>query len=397
MRVLIVTKIFPNQAEPLSSPFNRRQFAALARLCDVEVLATIPWFPGATAFRRWSSVAHLSSVPESESIDGLRVKHPRYVFLPKIGHGVAGPLYAASLAPMALSYAGRIDAVLGSWAYPDGFAAVVLAQMLGVPAVIKLHGSDMNVVAKWPGPRRCLRWALPRAERVVAVSGALVGAAVQLGVPRERIDLVPNGIDRTKFKPRDRQQARRELGLPLQGPLLLYVGHVTQAKGAFDLVRAFAAARSRLPASARLVLVGDGAELEACKKLGRELSDAISFVGAERHERIPTWLAACDALALPSWNEGMPNVVLEALASGRRVVATRVGGIPEVVTDELGVLVPVRDLGALELALGSVLTQSYDPQAISRALKRPDWDGSARLLHESLLSALQRRASREAA
>lgn len=396
MRVLVVTKIFPNQAEPLSSPFNRRQFGALAGLCDVEVLATIPWFPGATAFRRWSSVANLSSVPESESIDGLRVRHPRYVFLPRIGHGVAGPLYAASLAPMALSYAGRIDTVLGSWAYPDGFAAVALAQMLGVPAVIKLHGSDINVVAKWPGPRRHLKWALPRAERVVAVSGALVEAAAQLGVPRERIDLVPNGIDRSKFKPRDQEEARRELGLPLNGPLLLYVGHVTQAKGAFDLVRAFAAARARLPA-ARLVVVGDGAELEACKKLGRELSDAISFVGAERHDRIPTWLAACDALALPSWNEGMPNVVLEALASGRRVVATRVGGIPEVVNDELGILVPVRDLGALELAVEQVLTQSYDPSAISSALQRPDWAGSARLLHESLLSALQRRASREAA
>ncbi|HEX3775155.1 MAG TPA: glycosyltransferase family 4 protein [Polyangiaceae bacterium] len=396
MRVLIVTKIFPNQAEPLSSPFNRRQFAALSRLCDVEVLATIPWFPAAGAFRRWSSVATLSNVPESESIDGLRVKHPRYVFLPKIGHGVAGPLYAASLAPAALSYAGRIDVVLGSWAYPDGFAAVVLAQTLGVPAVIKLHGSDMNVVAKWSGPRRCLKWALPRAERVVAVSGALVEAAAALGVPRERIDLVPNGIDRNKFKPRDRAEARRELGLPLAGPILLYIGHVTQAKGAFDLVRAYAAAEPRLP-NARLILVGDGAELESCKKLGQELSDTISFVGAQSHDRIPTWLAACDALALPSWNEGMPNVVLEALASGRRVVATRVGGIPEVLSAELGILVPPRDLGALEGALETILTESYEPSAISAQLDRPDWDGSARLLHQSLLSALQSRATREAA
>ncbi|HEY4104111.1 MAG TPA: glycosyltransferase family 4 protein, partial [Polyangiaceae bacterium] len=364
MRVLIVTKIFPNQVEPWSSPFNRRQFAALSRLCDVEVLATIPWFPGAAAFRRWSNVANLAEVPESESIDGVRVKHPRYVFLPKIGYGVAGPLYAASLALAALSYAGRIDVVLGSWAYPDGFAAVVLARTLGVPAVIKLHGSDMNVVAKLPGPRRCLKWALPRADRVVAVSGALGAAAEALGVPRERIDLVPNGIDRNKFKPRDRTEARRELGLPLEGPILLYVGHVTQAKGAFDLLRAYAAARPRLP-NARLVVVGDGAELENCKKLGQELSDTISFVGAQSHDRIPLWLAACDALALPSWNEGMPNVVLEALASGRRVVATRVGGIPEVLSPELGILVPPRELAALERALETILSESYDPNAVS--------------------------------
>ncbi len=396
MRVLIVTKIFPNSVEPLSSPFNRRQFAALSRYCEIEVLATIPWFPAASAFRRWSGVADLSRVPRSEAIDGLKVRHPRFMFLPKIGHAVAGPLYAASLAATTLRYAGRVDIVLGSWAYPDGFAAVVLADMLGVPAVIKLHGSDMNVVARWPGPRRCLKWALPRAERVVAVSGALVEAAATLGVPKERIDLVPNGIDRTAFQPRDRAQARRALELPVDGQMVLYVGHITEPKGAFDLVRAYAAARPRLN-GARLVLVGDGSGLEACRKLASSLDNTISLVGAQTHDRIPLWLAACDVLALPSWNEGMPNVVLEALASGRRVVATRVGGVPEVVTPELGILVRPRDLTALEHALEAALSTDYDPATVSAALNRPDWDGSARLLHASLLSALAGRATREAA
>src|SRR6185503_6166198 len=137
MRVLIVTKIFPNRVEPLSSPFNRRQFVALSKLCDVEILATIPWFPGAFAFRRWSSAARLSAVPASDFIEGVSVRHPRYLLLPRIGHAVAGPLYAASLAASVLRYRGHTDVVLGSWAYPDGFAAVVLAELLGVPAVIK--------------------------------------------------------------------------------------------------------------------------------------------------------------------------------------------------------------------------------------------------------------------
>jgi glycosyltransferase involved in cell wall biosynthesis len=396
VRVLIVTKIFPNCVERLSAPFNRRQFAALARYCDVEVLATIPWFPAAAAFARWSNVASLSSVPRSESIDGLQVRHPRFMFLPKIGHAVAGPMYAASLAATTLHYRGRVDVVLGSWAYPDGFAAVVMAELLGVPAVVKLHGSDMNVVARLPGPRRCLTWALPRAERVVAVSGPLAEAARALGVARERIDVVPNGIDRNSFMPRERAEARRGLGLPEHGPMLLYVGHITQAKGAFDLVSAFQSAMPRLR-GARLVMVGDGSGFEACKSLARACGDAISFVGAQPHDQIPSWLAACDVLALPSWNEGMPNVVLEALASGRRVVATRVGGIPEVVNDELGILVPPRDIPALAGALEAALRTNYDPVLISAAFRRPDWDGSARLLHDSLLSALTNRATRAAA
>jgi glycosyltransferase involved in cell wall biosynthesis len=305
-------------------------------------------------------------------------------------------LYAASLAATTLSYRGRVDVVLGSWAYPDGFAAVMMAEMLGVPAVIKLHGSDMNVVARWPGPRRWLKWALPRAERVVAVSAALADEAHALGVARDRIDVVPNGIDRSAFRPRDRAEARQALGLPANGSMVLYVGHVTEEKGAFDLVRAFISAGPRLE-NARLVVVGDGTGLAACRELAREHGQLISFVGAQPHAKIASWLAACDVLALPSWNEGMPNVVLEALASGRRVVATRVGGIPEVVTDQLGILVPPRDVPALSRALETALGTSYDPDAVSAALNRPDWDGSARLLHESLLSALAGRATREAA
>jgi glycosyltransferase involved in cell wall biosynthesis len=170
---------------------------------------------------------------------------------------------------------------------------------------------------------------------------------------------------------------------------------VTQAKGAFDLVRAFAGGGERLR-NAELIVVGDGAEHDACRALANELGVRAKFVGAQPHDLVPAWLAACDLLALPSWNEGMPNVVLEALASGRRVVATRVGGIPDVVTDELGELVPARDVPALALALERALGRAYDPDTISAALNRPDWTGSAQLLYRSLLEALASRA-REAA
>src|SRR5690606_40382890 len=97
MRVLIVTKIFPNALEPLSSPFNRQQFAALAKLCDVHVLATIPWFPGASWFGRWSAAGRLTAVPARERIGTLEVEHPRFLFVPKVGHSLSGWLYAASL------------------------------------------------------------------------------------------------------------------------------------------------------------------------------------------------------------------------------------------------------------------------------------------------------------
>jgi len=387
MRVLIVTKIFPNRVEPSSSPFNRRQFVELARLCEVDLLATIPWFPCAKGFARWSRAGRLVDVPRKERIDGLTVHHPRVAFVPRMDAGTAGPLYAASLVRAVLGRRGRVDVVLGSWAYPDGFAAVALARMLGAPAVVKLHGSDVNVLARRPASRRGIAWALRRARRVVAVSAPLREAAITLGAAPERVDVVRNGIDRGRFRPQDRIEARRGLGLPDDGKVVLYVGNVERHKGAVDLLAAFSRVARSTP-GVSLVMVGGGAASEECRRLAAGLGDRAALVGPKAHGEIPRWIAACDALVLPSWAEGTPNVVIEALACGRRVVATRVGGTPDVITsDVLGALVPPRDPAALADAIRDALSRPYDPVAVSEALDAPGWEESARALHASLLAA----------
>ncbi len=385
MRVLVLTKIFPNSVEPYSSPFNRQQFGALARSCELTVLATIPWFPGARRFRRWSRAGRLVAVPGHELIDALEVSHPRFVYIPKVGNAVSGALYAASLAPWVLRYRGKVDVVLGSWAYPDGYAAVVLADLIGAASVVKVHGSDINVLGREPASARRLRWALPRATRIVAVSRALAGRVAELGVPADRVDVVPNGVDSSLFRPRNRAQARRRLGLTANARAVLYVGRVEREKGALDLLSAMTAPKL---ADAELWVVGDGSALGECRELARRLEVRALFTGALPHDQVPDWLAASNVLALPSWNEGMPNTVLEATASGRRVVATSVGGIPDIVSSEvLGELVPPRDATALSAALGRALELDPDPERIVAAGALASWDESARLLHRSLLEA----------
>jgi glycosyltransferase involved in cell wall biosynthesis len=380
LRVLVITKIFPNALEPLSSPFNRQQFAALGRLCDVEVLASIPWFPGARALRRWSAAGRLTRVPREDTIDGLAVRHPRFLFVPRYGHALSGALYAASLLPSVFSRRGRIDVVLGSWAYPDGAAAVALGALLGVPVVIKLHGSDLNVVAKLAGPRENLRWALPRARRVVAVSRALGDEAVRLGARPERIAVVHNGVDGALFFPRDRAEARRELGLSNQ-KRLLYVGRLERQKGVLDLLDAFARLAPARPDFA-LTLVGDGSARGECQTRAAAIGAQVQLIGARPLDEVPRFLAACDLLTLPSWNEGTPNVVLEALACGRKVVATRTGGIPDVIdSPRLGELVPVRDPAQLACALERVADGAYDGAEIAALGARGGWaESAARLL-----------------
>jgi teichuronic acid biosynthesis glycosyltransferase TuaC len=384
VRVLAITKIFPNAAEPLSAPFNRQQFAALATRCELDVMATIPWFPGAGLLGRWSSAGKLAAVPRREDIAGIQVSHPRTLFVPRLAHGTWGPLYAASIAPAVRRYRGKVDLVLGSWAYPDGFAAVVAARMLGVPCVVKLHGSDINVMAKLALPRRLTAWSLGAAARVVAVSRALADEVEALGVPRARIAIVMNGVDAALFHPRDRAAARQELGLPA-GPLALYVGNLKPEKGVLDLARAWDLVARALP-EARLAIVGGGPARPA---LEAQLPAGATLFGPQPLAAIPTWLAACDVLVLPSHAEGTPNVVLEALACGRRVVASSVGGIPDLITSPtLGALVPARDPDALAAALTQALRTPYTPTEVAALGAHNGWDASAAALHAVLVAAV---------
>ncbi len=349
-------------------------------------MGTIPWFPGAGLLARWSSAGKLARVPRHETIDGIRVTHPRTLFLPRLAHASWGPLYAASIAPQIAGYRDKVDVVLGSWAYPDGFAAVVAARLLGVPCVVKLHGSDINLIGRLPGPRKMMGWALPRAARVVAVSRALADEVEGLGVARDRISLVMNGVDGALFHPRDRAKARAELGLST-GPLALYVGNLKPEKGVRDLAAAWAAVTRARP-GATLAVVGDGPLAGELRVALQPMGERVVMVSRRPLAEIPTWMAAADVLVLPSHVEGTPNVVLEALACGRRVVATAVGGVPDLVTnDVLGALVPPRDPDALAAAIVRSLDIPYNPATVAALGARGGWDASAAALYDVLVGA----------
>src|SRR6185436_19394768 len=164
----------------------------------------------------------------------------------------------------------------------------------------------------------------------------------------------------------------------------------------FDLIRAFGWSGVELR-RAQLVMIGEGPDQEEAQELVERLNLPIVFLGARPHAEIARWLAAADLLTLPSWNEGTPNVVLEALAAGRRVVATSVGGTLDVVNSTvLGELVAPRDLAAFAEAFERVLATPFDPEAVSSARDAPDWKGRAHRLYDSLSAALASRASEAA-
>lgn len=393
MRVLVVTELYPNQISPTFAIYNGIQCAALSRLCEVDVRATVPWFPGARRFKDRSAAGQFADLPAEEEVRGVRVRHPRFLIIPKIGQPLSPLLYAASLWPHVRSLRGQVDVVLGCWAFPDGLAAIMLARLLGAAAAVKVHGSDLNVLPQDPKLRALIRWGLPHVDRLIAVSRPLGERAVELGVPRDRVQVVANGIDRELFHPRDRAQARAKLGLPVGGKLLLYIGRLDRAKGVNDLAEAFTRLEAAHP-DLRLAIVGGGPEQAACEKLAAAHPGRVFATGALPMPQLPDWIAACDILTLPSWNEGTPNVLLEALASGRRVVATRVGGIPDVVSGpKLGELVPARDVPALAEALARAASTPYDPDEMTVAAPY-SWPESAARLRDVLAEAVAHRRQR---
>jgi teichuronic acid biosynthesis glycosyltransferase TuaC len=399
LRVLVVTELFPNAIAPTFAIYNRLQCAALGRICEVDVRAVIPWFPGARLFKDTSPAGRFADVPAEEQIDGLRVRHPRFFFIPKIGRPLSPALYAASLWPQIRALRGQIDVILGCWAFPDGVAAVILAKLLGVAVAVKVHGSDLNVVPKDRALRRVLSWGLPHANRLIAVSRPLGERAIELGVARERVEVVRNGIDRDVFKPQDREQARRDLGLATDKRWIVYVGRLDPAKGVLDLLEAFQQLAPAHP-DLNLALVGDGPAMERCQQAAAPaggLEGRIALAGSRDMPTVARWIAACDVLTLPSWNEGTPNVLLEAFACGRRVVSTHVGGIPDVVSSpKLGELVAPKDVSALAGALARVAYAPYDPAELIAAAPY-SWPESAARLHDVLRDAVAHHALTAAA
>lgn len=382
MRVLVLTRIFPNAFEPLSSPFNRQQLAALAKRCDVEVIAPVPWFPGARAFGPKVRAAKLASLGRFDRIDGVAVEHPPGLYLPRIGVPAAVPLLWASVRRAALQRRGRFDVLLGAWIYPDACAALLLADELGIPCVVKAHGSDVNEIARRIDVRPIVRRMLPRAAAALAPSRGLVAELSGLGVPPRRCFHVPNGVDAAVFRPRDRAEARRLLRVDPSTKLVVFVGRLVREKGLLELL----AAMRELP-HATLAVVGGGPLEDAVRARAAE-DRRVLAVGQKPLADVATWVAASDVVALPSWMEGSPNAVLEALASGRPVVATRVGGIPEVVAPgQNGELVPPREPEALARALERALARDWDPAAVASS-GPPTWEASSRCLEDVLHGAV---------
>jgi glycosyltransferase involved in cell wall biosynthesis len=345
LRVLTFSTLYPSASRPRHGIFVETRLRQLLALGGVEarVLAPVPWFPlQSPVFGRYAAMA---STPAIESRHGVEVEHPRYLVVPKVGMLLQPRLLAATAlraARRSIASGHDFDVIDAHYFYPDGVAARLLAGALRKPFVITARGSDLNVIAERALPRAAIVAAANAAYRVICVSDALRRRALALGIAPDRLEVLRNGVDTALFAPRDRAAARSALGIAprREGPLLLAVGNLVPEKGLDLALRVLA----RLP-GATLVLVGDGGERARLEHDADALGvrDGLVILAPMPQERLALAYSAADALVLPSLREGWPNVLLESMACGTPVVASRVGGLTATVHDgHNGYLIPWR-------------------------------------------------------
>jgi len=282
-------------------------------------------------------------------------------------------------------------AVLATWLYPDGVAAVYVGRESVRPVWLKVHGTDrFHLDAGRRGARAAA--ACRRAAGVVCVSEPLAERVRRAGVPAGRVHVVPNGVDTALFRWRPRAEAAAELTAraPQRRALyerrvLLFVGHLLRIKGPDVMLEAWrqVAAEGRSD-EAHLVFIGDGPLRRRLEEDARSagLAGRVTFLGSRPHDEVALWMNLADGLCMASRSEGMPNVLLEALASGLPVVATDAGACAEMLRGEPAArVVAAAAPGELAAAVRERLAAPVDrPAMAARHARRHSWRASAEAL-----------------
>jgi len=340
------------------------QFTDVSR----KVIAPVQYFP-LLGLNKNSKFHQFNQIAKQEIQGNVPVYHPRYITIPGTTLiNVADAMLSAAEKILPEAYPGgeTFDLVDGHYLYPDGIAAYKLAKKHQKPLFLTARGSDVNFWMEQEDHKPAILEAIHYAHKVICVSQALKDRLIHHGVSKDKLVVLMNGVDRTLFN------ADVKPG-PDEG-YLLTVGNLVPLKGHEFILQVLQA----FPAE-KLIIIGAGELETSLKALAQKLqiADRVSFLPHVPHDKLPPYYAGAKATILMSSMEGMPNVVLESLATGIPVIATAVGGIPEIVTTDNGILLSDRSTEALKAALDlgreKIMTKVWQRETIAQSAASLDW------------------------
>ncbi len=276
-------------------------------------------------------------------------------------------------------YIETADVILSTWLYPNGFAGVDLGKLFNIKAFIKIHGSDVNYQLKDEDIKNVVVKNIQSVSGVISVSKALTkefSESISGCLSQNYITTIYNGVDTSVFN----------LDMATGRDYFLFIGTLKKTKGILDLLYSYKIYLSR-GGGTPLVIIGKG-ELE--EEIGQyifnnNLNKKINVLGGVDHKDISGYIKSSVGLCLPSYNEGVPNVVLESLSCGKPVLASEVGGIPEIVQKRTGILVEAGNIEEISIGLDSLERNEWDNVLISSSVSSLSWEKNIEQLKQVLL------------
>ncbi|MCM2283286.1 MAG: glycosyltransferase family 4 protein [Desulfobacula sp.] len=375
MNILVYTNLFPNTILSSHGIFTLKRMGHFNQLkdCHIKVIAPVPYCPSLPFIGKWYPFFRIKKF---EIIEGIEVYHPRYLLIPKISmlfHGLS--MFLGSISTIKkINKTFKFDIIDSHFVYPDGFSALLLSKIMKKPLVVSALGSDIHEFTKFRFIRLMIQYTLNSATQVITVCDALKQDMVRLKVAHTKIHVIPSGVDTKRFHPLSKQEARRKLQLTEEGKIILSVGSLIPLKG-FQTIIESLSRHSSFDKNLCLYIIGEGPYKSKLKQLVKEsgLEKRVIFVGQRPNSELPLWYNAADVFCLASFREGWPNVVMESLACGTPVVATRVFGIPEILTSpEMGILVEPNS-ESVASGLMKALTTTWEKEKIASFMKKRTW------------------------
>lgn len=378
LKVLVLSRNYPNNVTATSGLWVEGLVRHVSRLCEVHVVAPVPYCPPSPAFVSYTRFRHI--LPQ-QHVNGVEVWHPRFL---------TGPGYVLHSFEASTYYWGvrhhieqlcrkfPFDLIHAHFSYPDGVVAARLGQDYHVPVVITEHAPWLPWMEDYPLVCRQAVWASRACVFHIAVSRSVRNTIAHFTGESDRLQVIPIGVDGSIFAP-------IYDGSKPDPNQILYVGRIHRIKGIDILLTAARQLANRRP-EIRVVFVGGSLlsrhyrlQEERLRRLARELhlEGQVEFVGAKPPQEVAALMRKSALLVLPSRAESFGAVLVEALACGTPVVATRCGGPEEIVTDGVGILVPPQNEDALADGIEHVLQHRgrYDPACLrAYALQHFSWE-----------------------
>ncbi|MBA6336418.1 glycosyltransferase [Colwellia sp. BRX8-7] len=361
-RILFFSNLFPLPWEPTRGQFNLQQTAHMEENADISYLIPVPiftWLKQVVLGRKYYDKKNYCLFPFFYIPGVARSLHPLFMLLSII----------VSVKP--LFWFAKHKYVLASWAYPEGVTAAMLKQIFSFQLTIDCLGSDVNVHSLCPKRKKQLSFAFNRATTVATKSKALAIKVLEIS-PQANVQTIYNGVNFEKFNIAKKPDTNKYN--------LLFIGNLIKTKGVFELLIA-AKKLANEKVDFELSIIGSGPEEShlASYIVENDLSASVKLIGGVPHEQLDQWFARSHALILPSYREGVPNVIMEALATGTAVVATKVGGIPEVITHKVnGILLNDYQSDSIYKGIKQVMAEIWVSESILKSVENYTWENTSK-------------------